>query len=125
MPHVVLEGPITLDGCRRLQVPFVERDGERIVKVDRFYADTDGRAALLETLVVDRGHTQRFFIQLALRDGGLIVRLEPMTDPEKTAAVKRALAIVAHRLVLACGARYGSTNIPEHLLSGPRGGGRG
>ena len=43
-------------------------------------------------------------------------RLEPLTDPEKSPAVKSAIAQVAHRLRAATGASYGSTNIEEHLV---------
>ena len=103
MPHVVLEGRITIDDCQGRFEPFVVREGELLVKIERFYRERDGRAALLETLVVDRGHTQKFFIQLSPRGDGLTVRLEALTDPEKTAGVRRALALVAHRIRQATG----------------------
>lgn len=115
MPHVILEGSLTLKDVARLHRPFAVREGERLVKTDRLYVETDERAALLETLVIDRGHTQKFFIQIQERPGGLTVRLEPMTDPEKNAGVKRALGLVAERLRAGTGCRYGSTNIPEFL----------
>jgi len=86
------------------------------VKFDRLYLETSERAALIEALVVDRGHPQRFFVHLAARDGGVMVRCEPLTDPEKTAGVKHALALAADRLRRDCGGRYGSTNIAEYLI---------
>lgn len=86
------------------------------MKFDRLYLDTGERAALLETLVVDRGHPQRFFIQMTARDGAVMVRCEPLTDPEKTIGVKRALALAAHRLAVEGNGRYGSTNIAEFLI---------
>ena len=117
MPHIVLQGSVDVARCRALAVPFAVREGERLVKVERLYADAAGQAALLETIVVDRGHAQKFFIQIGAREGGVTVRLEPLTDPEKTGAVKRALAIVAHRIREATGCRYGSTNIAEFLVA--------
>lgn len=116
MPHVVLEGRLTVDDAARVFEPFVVREGDRIVKAERFYREKDARAALIEMIVVDSGHTQKFFIQLSPRDGGLTVRLEPLTDPEKSPAVRSAIAHVAHRLRAATGAAYGSTNIAEHLI---------
>ncbi len=116
MPHVVLEGRVTIDGCAARFEPFVVREGDGLVKVERFYRERDDRAALLETLVVDRGHTQKFFIQLSPKGEGLTVRLEPLTDPEKTPGVKRALAVVAHRIRQATGCAYGRTNIEEFLI---------
>jgi hypothetical protein len=115
VPHVILQGAVTLDDLIGRHAPFVVREGERLVKADRLYVDTEARAALLETLVVDRGHTQKFFIQIQAREGGLTVRLEPLTDPEKSDGVKRALAIVALRIRDATGCRVGSTNIAAHL----------
>ncbi len=118
MPHVIVEGAVNLARLQRDHVAFTLREAGRVVKVDRFYLDAHGCAALLETLVVDGGHTQKFFIQLTAREDGVMVRLEPMTDPEKRPAVKRALALVARRIRAACGGRFGGTNIAE-FLAGP------
>ena len=116
MPHVVLEGRVSIDDCQRHFEPFVVREGERVVKVERFFREKESRAALIETLVVDRGHTQKFFIQLSPKGEGITVRLEPLTDPEKTTGVRRALALVAHRIREATGCSYGPTNIEDHLI---------
>lgn len=115
MPHILLEGCASIRQLQSAHQPFAVREGERLVKVGRFYADERGEAALVESLVVERGHTQKFFILVAARPGGLAVRLEPMTDPEKSPGVKRALAILAERLRRVAGGRYGSTNISEYL----------
>ena len=117
MPHVILEGRVTVTEIALRHEPFVQREGDLLVKADRLYLDTRTRAALLETLVVDRGHTQKFFILLEERAGSLMVRLEPLTDPEKSAGVKRALALVAHRIRQATGCRFGSTNIAASLAA--------
>ena len=116
MPHVVLEGRVTIDECQRRFEPFVVREDERIVKVENFYRERDGRAALIETLVVESGHTQKFFILLSAKGEGLTVRLEPLTDPEKTPGVRRALALVAHRIREASGCAYGRNNIEDYLI---------
>ncbi|HYS78933.1 MAG TPA: hypothetical protein VEO94_08850 [Candidatus Dormibacteraeota bacterium] len=116
MPHVVLEGRVTIDEAGRRFEPFVVRERDLVIKAERFYRERDGRAALVEMVVVGPGHTQRFFIQLAPRQDGLTVRLEPLTDPEKTPGVRRAIARVAHRLAAATGARYGNTNIEDDLI---------
>jgi hypothetical protein len=116
LPHVVLEGRVTLADVQERFEPFVVREGDLLVKVDRFYRERDERAALLETVVVDRGHTQKFFIQLSPKAAGLTVRLEPLTDPEKTTGVRRAIALVAHRIREAVGCVYGKSNIEEYLI---------
>lgn len=92
------------------------RDGGFIVKGERIFRDPEAQTLLIETLVVDRGHTQKFFIQIARRREDTIVRLESLTDPEKTPGVSRALAVVAHRLRESTGATYGKSNIEEYLI---------
>jgi hypothetical protein len=116
VPHVVLEGPITIDVATRTFAPFVARDGDLVIKAERLYRERDSRAALVEMVVVEAGHTQKFFIQLSPRESGLTVRLEPLTDPEKTAGVRHAIARLAHALRSATGASYGRTNIEEYLI---------
>ena len=116
MPHVVLQGSISLDECQSRIAPFLVRDSGFLVKGERVFLDPEGLTLLIETLVVDRGHTQKFFIQIARRRRDAIVRLEPLTDPEKTQGVRRALAVVAHRLRESTGATYGKSNIDAYLI---------
>lgn len=116
MPHILVEGTIALDDLARRHSPFAARVGNAVVKCERFYLEAGGKTALLETLVSDSGHTQRFFVRLQGRDDGVMVRLEPLTDPEKSPGVKRALALVASRVRAACGGRYGVTNLADFLL---------
>jgi len=116
VPHVVLEGRITIDDAGRHLGPFVVREKGLLIKAERFYLESDARAALVEMVVVEAGHTQKFFIQLSPKEGGLTVRLEPLTDPEKTPGVRRAIAHLAHRLAAATGTRYGRTNIEDYLI---------
>ncbi len=116
MPHVILAGDVSIERARSVFEPFLTRDGDRIIKAERFYVERDGRAALVEMVVVDRGFTQKFFIQLAPRRDGLTVRLEPLTDPEKTPAVNRAIIEVAQRLVRATGCEVAGTNIENERV---------
>ena len=119
MPHILVEGRIPLGDVARRHAPWSDRQGDWLVKFDRLYLETSGRAALVEALVVDRGHPQRFLVSLQAREDGVMVRCEPLTDPEKTAGVKRALALMAERLRAESGGRYGTTNIPEFLIAAP------
>jgi len=116
VPHVILAGDVTIDRARSVFEPFLARDGDRVIKAERFYSERDGRAALVEMVVVERGFTQKFFVQLAPRRDGLTVRLEPLTDPEKTPGVKRAITEVAHRLVRATGCVIAGTNIEDEQI---------
>ena len=122
LPHVVIEGPVDLEEVGRRFRPLFHRDGNDILKVERLYLDSEGAEALLDTLVVEAGHRQHFFLQVRLRDGGgATVRLLPLTDPEKTDGVKRAVARVATwvRGIRPGEWSYGSTNIGEYLDEPP------
>ena len=117
MPHVVLEGEVDLAEVRDRFQGLFERSGDDLLKVETLYSEREGRELLLDTLVVESGHPQRFFIQVRRREGGLIVRLLPQTDPEKTDGVRHSLAMVAAfiRDLWPDRCRFGATNIGEFL----------
>ena len=117
MPHVVLEGAVDLRQLGTKFEPMFRRWGDDLLKIEQLYVERQGGEVLLDTLVVESGHRQHFFIQLTRRQEGAVVRLLPQTDPEKTDGVKRALAVVA---AWVCGltpgsCRYGSTNLGGFL----------
>ena len=117
MPHVTIDGPVQIDRIEARFEPILYQEGTRIIKVSKLYREKGGRSALLETVTVEAGHQQKFFVQLAVRDDRLTVRLEPLTDPEKTSAVRIAIALVARRILdWEPGTRYGNTNIGEFLI---------
>ncbi len=117
MPHVVLEGAVDLQRLSEHFEPVLERWGDDLLKIQRLYMKQQGEEVLLDMLVVESGHQQRFFIQLTRREGGAMLRLLPQTDPEKTDGVKRALAraaaLVREHTEGEC--RYGATNLSEFL----------
>ncbi len=117
MPHVVLEGELDLQRLRDDFEPVIERWGDDLLKVRLLYMERQGQELLLDTLVVESGHLQRFFIQVTRHEGSAVLRLLPQTDPEKTDGVKRALARAAAlvREHAAGECRYGATNLSEFL----------
>ena len=84
-------------------------------KADGFTREPNATIALTERVGVVRGYPQSSFIQTAPRAGVVTVRPEPLSDPEKTAGVRAALARVAERIVAATGCAWGATNIPGDL----------
>jgi hypothetical protein len=117
MPHVVLEGAVDLRRVVEKFEPVLDRWGDNVLKLRQVYLEQRGEEVLLDTLVVESGHRQQFFIQVTRREGGAVLRLLPQTDPEKTDGVKRALARVAAlvREHAAGECRYGATNLSDFL----------
>jgi hypothetical protein len=120
MPHVVIEGDLEVRQVWERFEPILARTGDQVIKMERAFLDKEGSSVLLETLVVSQGLKQKFFIQVSRKkSGGVTVRLEPLTDPEKTTAVKEALGMTGRWVLgLAPGLRFGATNIEEHLGGG-------
>jgi hypothetical protein len=116
MPHVVIEEAIDLGlACQGLKIAAV-RNGREILKVVDVYMSRSGHAALVDSVVVEEGRSQAFFVQLSQRDRQITVRLLPATDPEKTDGVKRILALIAGQLRKSAeGSRFGKTNLQEFL----------
>jgi hypothetical protein len=116
MPHVVLEEATDLRAAADGLEPFVERHGDEIVKVLDVYVNRAGRTALVDCVVIEAGRSTSFFVQLAQKERQVTVRLLPATDPEKTAAVKRLMGLIAKRLhALVPGSHFGKTNLQDYL----------
>jgi hypothetical protein len=93
MPHVVFEGDFSLQGAFESFRSIVEREDDEVRKIDRCFLDSRKHTLLLETLIVSGRQRQKYLIQVSSRaEGGFTLRLDPLTDPEKTDAVKRSLA---------------------------------
>ncbi|HEY3448734.1 MAG TPA: hypothetical protein VGK67_20415 [Myxococcales bacterium] len=116
MPHVVLEDAQDLGAaCPAIQLSTV-RNGDEILRVVDLYLNRAGRTALVDCVVVEKGRSQAFFVQLSQKERQITVRLLPATDPEKTPGVKRVLAAIAMQLRDASpGSRFGKTNLQEFL----------
>lgn len=116
MPHVVIEEAGNLEGLYQAFTPMIRRTGNEILKVQEFYLSRSGKDALLDSVTIDQGVACTFFVQLKSHDKSITVRLLPATDPEKTPAVKKVMALVAEFIrTVYPGSRYGKTNLQEYL----------
>jgi hypothetical protein len=116
MPHVVIEEAGDLQVLYQNFAPILQRTGGEILKVQEFYLSRSGKDALLESVAIEQGTSSNFFVQLKLHDNAITVRLLPATDPEKTPAVKKVMALVAGFIrTVYPESRYGKTNLSEYL----------
>lgn len=95
MPHIVIEEAGDLQGVYQAFTPIMQRAGTDILKVQECYLGRSGKEALLESIAIEQGLACNFFVQLKLHEKAITVRLLPATDPEKTPAVKKVMALVA------------------------------
>ena len=95
MPHVVIDEAGGLQGVYQAFTPIIQRAGTDILKVQECYLGRSGKEALLESIAIEQGVACSFFVQLKLHEKAITVRLLPATDPEKTPAVKKVMALVA------------------------------
>ena len=116
MPHVVIEEAGDLQGVYQAFTPLIQRAGTDILKIREFYLARSGKEALLESITIEQGTVCNYFIQLKLHEKAITVRLLPATDPEKTPAVKKVMAMVAGFIRnVYPGSCYGKTNLQEYL----------
>jgi len=116
MPHVVIEEAGDLQGLYQVFTPMIHRAGSEILKVQEFFLARSGKDALLDSVAIENGVACTFFVQLKLHEKAITVRLLPATDPEKTPAVKKVMALVAGFIrKVYPGSRYGKTNLQEYL----------
>ena len=116
MPHVVIEDAGDLQGLYQAFTPIIQRAGSEILKVQEFFLARSGKDALLDSVAIENGVACTFFVQLKLHEKAITVRLLPATDPEKTPAVKKVMALVAGFIrKVYQGSRYGKTNLQEYL----------
>ena len=116
MPHVVIEEAGDLQGLYQAFTPIIQRAGSEILKIQEFFLARSGKDALLDSVAIENGVACTFFVQLKLHEKAITVRLLPATDPEKTPAVKKVMALVARFIRnVYPGSRYGKTNLQEYL----------
>lgn len=117
MPHIVLENINDTNEAYDALKPFAQKIEGGILKVLDKYLNGAEQTALVESLVIENGVNQNFFIQLSQKKSSLTVRLLPLTDPEKTKGVKTIMAMVAKQIKDTNESiTYGKNNLEDFLI---------
>jgi hypothetical protein len=99
MPHVVFDGEADLALWAAAFEPVVVREGGDVLRAEQLYLEREARALLLESLVVEAGRKLVFYVRISRHErGSVTIRIDPLTHPERTPAVRRLVAEVAIRL---------------------------
>jgi len=116
MPHVQILGAAKLEQLAERFEPLTRRFGETIVKTMALYLNSRDRTALVQALVVEPRIHRKLYVLLVEKPEGLMARLDPLTDPEKTDGVRRLLAEVAAWVrSVSPRSSFGTTNLQDYL----------
>ncbi len=86
------------------------------IKSTNSYLSKDKAIIIIETLVIENETKNQFFIIINQRDDGVVVRMHPMIDIEKTNGVKRSLAEIGKQVLSEFeGTKIGKTNLSDFL----------
>lgn len=116
MPHVVLNGNVQVENVFSKLEPLFIRDGSRILRTIDMFLERNGKSVLVESLIVDSGLKTSFLAMISGRDDGVVVRLYPKVEVEKTDGVKQILAEISKQLMKAFPElKVGETNLDDYL----------
>lgn len=99
MPHVVLNGDVAMKDLFDEMEPVFQKKENGILKTTASYFGKDKKSVLVESLAIESGKSTAFLALVGQRDDGIVVRLHPILDVEKTDGVKQLLAEIAKQLM--------------------------
>jgi len=87
-----------------------------ILKTDNSYISRDKTAILIESLAIEKGVKNSFLALISRRNDGVVVRIHPVIEVEKTSGVKNILSEIAKQLLADFPQlTIGETNLSEYL----------
>jgi hypothetical protein len=117
MLHIVLEKANNVQECYESIALTVEKIEGGVVKITDKYLSERRTSALIECAAVENGKEQNFFIQLSSKGEAITLRLFPLTDPEKTKAVKTLMGMVANTIKHSnVNIVYGENNLHDFII---------
>jgi hypothetical protein len=80
------------------KILFQDQKSNVIVRIENFFINQRYDVILSKAIAIDQ-KTQSFYIMITSRENKITtIRLDPITDPEKTDGVKIAIALLAKRI---------------------------
>jgi len=116
LPHVVLNGKTSIQNIFEKLEPLFVRDGTEILRTMELYLERNKNAILIDALTIESDEKKSFLAMITGRENGVVVRLYPKQEIEKTDGVKRILAEIAKQLVRKFpDFKTAETNLEEYL----------
>jgi hypothetical protein len=116
LPHVVLNGKAIIQNIFEKLEPLFVRDGTDILRTMELYLERSKNAILIDSLAIEANKKKSFLAMITGRENGVVVRLYPKQEIEKTEGVKRILAEIAKQLLRKFpDFKTAETNLGEYL----------
>ena len=116
MPHVVLNGKVSVENIFEELKPLMIRNENSILKTTDIYLEREKNAILIDSLAIDADKKTVFLAMISGRNDGVVVRLYPKIDIEKTQGVKMILVELAKQLIATFPElKVGETNLDTYL----------
>jgi len=116
MPHVVLRGNLKLEDVFEELKPIFVKNEKRILKTANAYIDRDEKSILIESLAIEEGKKVQFLCMISARQGGIVVRIYPGFEVEKTNGVEMILVEISRQLMREIPQlTVGETNLSEYF----------
>jgi hypothetical protein len=116
LPHVVLNGKDSIQNIFEKLEPLFVRDGTEILRTMELYLERNKNAILIDSLAIESDKKKSFLAMITGREDGVVVRLYPKQEIEKTDGVKRILAEIAKQIVRKFpDFKTAETNLGEYL----------
>lgn len=84
MPHVIFKQPLDLDHFMAGFCPFQWQDGLALYKVIEVWRSSRRSGMLLEAVIIADGHDELFYVDVAVKPKGTVMRISPMKEVERT-----------------------------------------
>ena len=116
MPHVVLNGKVAVENIFKELKPLIIRNQNSILKTTDVYLEHEKNVILIDSLAIDADKKTVFLALISGRNDGVVVRLYPKIDVEKTEGVKKILVELAKQLIATFPElKIGETNLDNYL----------
>ena len=103
MPHVVLNGNVSIDEIFNKLRGVLICNESRILKTDNIFMSHDKTSIIIESLTIEAGFKRIFFTMIGRRDDGVVIRIYQGSEVEKIIGVKSLLSEIAKQLLAAFG----------------------
>jgi hypothetical protein len=116
MPHVVLLGNVEIEDIFRELKPVFIRNKKMILKTLESYLERDKNSILIDSLAIEEDKKTFFLAMISGREDGVVVRLFPKIEVDKTEGVKKMLSELAKQLIaMFPELKIGETNLANYL----------